>query len=92
VKPSLKNKNKNKNETKQTNKNPPTKTKQEKTKITTTTNKNLRKKTPKKIDPLYSPLLQINFCQVDIDLGIPGKGESQLRNCLHQLGLWTCLQ
>lgn len=32
-----------------------------------------------------------SFGQFDTNLDRPGKRESQLRNCLHQIALWACL-
>lgn len=33
----------------------------------------------------------LSFCQLDINLDIPWKRESHLRNCLYQSSLWSCL-
>lgn len=33
----------------------------------------------------------VSFCQLDINLGMTGKRESQLKCCPHQFYLWACL-
>lgn len=35
--------------------------------------------------------LIVKYCELGAVLHIPGKKGSQLRNCLHQTGLWACL-
>lgn len=30
------------------------------------------------------------MANVGFQLGTPGKGEAQLKNCLHPVSLWTC--
>lgn len=43
--------------------------------------------------PLLAALLslQVRVSQLDTDLHMPGKRESQLKNCIHQTGLWAHL-
>lgn len=34
------------------------------------------------------PPLPVNFCELDTNVDIPKKKGSQLRNCIHHIGLW----
>ncbi|XP_027258080.1 uncharacterized protein LOC103159787 [Cricetulus griseus] len=43
----------------------------------------------KMVTMMHSLIVLPSFCQLGINLHIPGKRESLLKNCLHQTGLWV---